>query len=446
MRYPVWGALGRQGGCGYRRGVFPPVRSLSRSFAAGLTTLTVGVIVWLFIRYPGVLVSGVANPDPVGHVDFETFWRSTAALLHGNDIYQTGSVLPNLNPPFLSVLLAPFGLLPVMPSYWLFTALTVALVTASVLFAARELRLSRLATCFGVLTMWACSPLHGTLMLGQIYGLLLAGLTAAWLAGRRGRPLASAVLVALVVALKPSLAPLLLVPLMQRRWPALWTGLAAAAGLSLAGVLAAGPSSALEWLHLATGTPAPEFDANASLPGVVARLGWSGVVGWVITVLVVGATLWWVRGRPELHIEQHRIEQPGAVGPEDAVLFAVAAGCLLAAPIAWLNYGVLLWPGALVLLRAGRWPVAVPLLVASVIPVAWGNLWQAAPHTPVAIAGRSLYCVILLGFWIALLRYSRVTSGTGIPDGGVSSEDPASDDTVIGAAGSASTSTTASAG
>jgi arabinofuranan 3-O-arabinosyltransferase len=329
-------------------------------------------------------------------------------LLHGGDIYHTGSILPNLNPPFLSLLLAPFGLLPVMPSYWLFTALTVVLVTASVLFSARELGLGWAMAWFGVLTMWACSPLHGTLLLGQIYGLLLAGLTAAWLAGRRGRPLRSAVLLALVVALKPSLAPLLLVPFVQRRRPALWTGLGAAAGFSLAGVLMAGPSSALEWLHLATGTPAPEVDANASLPGVIARLGVTGALGWVVTSVVIVASLWWVRNRP---VPDHG-QLPGAVGPADAVLFVVVAGCLLASPIAWLNYSVMLWPGALVLLRAGRWHASVPLLVASVIPVAWGNLWQAAPHAPVALAGRSLYCLILLGFWIALLRYALAAPGT----------------------------------
>lgn len=383
-----------------------PSRPFTGALAVLATVLAAGVTVGLFIRYPGVLVSGVANPDPKGHVDFETFWRSTSALLHGGDVYHTGSILPNLNPPFLSLLLAPFGLLPVMPSYWLFTALSVVLVTVSVLLAARELRLGRAASWFGVLTMWACSPLHGTLLLGQIYGLLLAGLTAAWLAARRGHPLLSAVLAALVVALKPSLAPLLLVPLVQRRWPALWTGLGASAGFSLAGVLVAGPSSALEWLHLATGTPAPEVDANASLPGVVARLGGPGVLGWLITVVVTVVSLWWVRNRPVLG----RV-RPGAVGPADAVLFAVAAGCLLAAPIAWLNYSVMLWPGALVLLRAGRWRISVPLLVASVIPVAWGNLWQAAPHTLPALAGRSLYCVILFGFWCALLRYALAAPG-----------------------------------
>jgi alpha-1,2-mannosyltransferase len=427
--------------------VLSPTRRPSRSprttaaLAVALTALALGTAAWLFVRYPGVLVSGVANTDPKGHVDFETFWRSTVAMLHGADIYRTGSVLPNLNPPFLSLLLAPFGLVDVLPSYWAFTALTVLLVTASVLLTARELRLGRGATVFGVATMWACSPLHGTLLLGQIYGLLLFGLALAWLAQRRGRGRLAAALLGVVVALKPSLAPLLLIPLAQWRAPgrraALWTGLGSAAGASLAGVLAAGPSSALEWLRLATHTPAPEVDANASLPGLVVRLGLPGWLGWLVTVAVVVVSLWWVR---------RAVPAPGGLaagGVEraDATIFAVAAGCLLASPIAWLNYTVMLWPGALVLLRAGRWRLGVPLLVFPVIPVAWGNLWQAAPSAPVSLAGRSLYCAVLLGFWLALLAFARSYSASPAAPGSATAAGsvPAGATAVDGTAGDGAT-------
>jgi arabinofuranan 3-O-arabinosyltransferase len=392
--------------------------------AVAVAVGAVSVAAWLFVRYPGVLVSNVVNPDPKAHVDFETFYRSSVALLHRADTYHTGSLLLNLNPPLLALLLAPFGLLPATPAYWAFTALSLAVMTLAVVLVARELRLGTGWTVLGVLTLWAGSPLHGTLVLGQIYGLLLLGVSLGWLAQRRGRPLPSAVLLGLVVAIKPSLAPLLLVPLVQRRPAPLWSGVLGAGVATVVGVLAAGPSSALEWLKLASGTPAPEVDANASLPGVVSRLGGPGAVGWVLTVLVVAASLWWVR-----HAAPGTRAAPGRVGPADAALFAVTAGCLLAAPIAWLNYTVLLWPGALVLARAGRWRIAVPLLVVPVIPVAWGNLWQAAPHTGWALLGRSLYCMVLLGYWVALLRMSASTPGaTAAEDGtegGVNATDPA---------------------
>ena len=44
------------------------------------------------------------------HVDFDTFWHSAVALTQGADIYDdAGAKLTNLNPPLLTVLLAPFA-------------------------------------------------------------------------------------------------------------------------------------------------------------------------------------------------------------------------------------------------------------------------------------------------------------------------------------------------
>ncbi len=380
--------------------------------AVGAVAAAVAVTVWLFIRYPGALVSNVVNPDPGGHVDFDTFWRSSVALLQGADVYRTGAMLPNLNPPLLASLLAPFGLMPAPAAYLAFTVASLCAMTAAVLLAARELRLSAGWTALAVGTLWASSPLHGTLVLGQIYGLLMLGLTLGWVAGRRGHPLVGAAMLGVVVAVKPSLAPVLLIPLVQRRWAPLAAGVGSAAVATLVGVLAAGPSSALTWATLARGTAAPEVDANASLPGLVARLGGPGALGWMLTVLVVAASLWWVRGSdrsPGPAAPGPAAPEPaprGTVGPGDAALFAVTAGCLLASPIAWLNYTVLLWPGAMVLIAAGRWRAGLPLLTLPVIPVAWGNLWQADPRAVEALAGRSLYCLVVLGYWVALTLYA----------------------------------------
>lgn len=389
------------------------------------------VAVWIFVRYPDVLVSNVLNPDIKGHVDFETFYRSSVALLHGTDTYRTGALLPNLNPPLLALLLAPFGLLPALSAYWAFTVLSLLAMTAAVVLVARELRLAAGWILLGVGTLWASSPLHGTLVLGQIYGLLLFGLAFAWLAERKGHPLLGAVVLGVVVALKPSLGPLLLVALVQRQPASLWAGIASAAVATTIGVVAAGPSSALEWVWLASGTPAPEVDANASLPGLVARFGGPGVIGWLLTVLMVAGTLWWIgRATSQEMIAIGPVSMDGtasttrpvvtgSVRPADAAVFAVTVGCLLAAPIAWLNYTVLLWPGALMLLRAGWWRVGVPLLVLPVIPVAWGNLWLADPHAGISLLGRSLYCLVLLGYWVALAAF--VASGSS-PSGSPSSQ------------------------
>lgn len=99
-------------------------------------------------------------------------------------------------------------------------------------------------TVLVTLAVLVSSPLRGTLFLGQIYPLLLAGLVAGWIAQRRGRAVLAYVLFGIVVALKPSLAPLLLLAAVQRQWSPFQAGIASAALASLIGVLGAGQSSA----------------------------------------------------------------------------------------------------------------------------------------------------------------------------------------------------------
>ena len=60
---------------------------------------------------------------------------------------------------------------------------------------------------------------------------------------------------------------------------------------------------------------------------------------------------------------------------------------------------MLLWLGVLILFALGRTATAAVTFAVAVIPVAW----NAAVVTAVA-TGRSLYLVILLGYWAVLLR------------------------------------------
>jgi hypothetical protein len=81
---------------------------------------------------------------------------------------------------------------------------------------------------------------------------------------------------------------------------------------------------------------------------------------------------------------------------------------LLLSPIAWHNYSMLLWPGVLVVLAAGRRGMAATMLALAVIPVSWNEVLP--PDGPVAAIGRSLYCAILLSYWLVLLALVRSSS------------------------------------
>jgi len=368
--------------------------------AVALVALLVSVV--LHVRHPDALVTLLPSPDTYElHVDFDTFWHSAVALVHGADLYDTPAKLTNLNPPALSVLLVPFAFLDVLSAYRVFAVLTLLMVTGAVYIVARELRLGLLASAATAVAVLASSPLHGTLVLGQVYGLLLVGLVAGWVAERRGRPVLAAACHGVTVALKPSLAPVLLLALVQRRWVSLRTGLLAAAGATAVGALAAGPSSTLTWLGIALSEGVPDVEANASLPGLAARLGLPTPVGSVAGLAVLAGTLAWCT--------RHRRE----IDPAGTAPFAVLAAGLLFSPIAWHNYLLLLLPGALVVAAQGRRAVAAAMLATAVVPVSWGAAWA-----PDATAPLSLYTAVLVGWWWVLLVQARSGASQSTPVGG----------------------------
>lgn len=371
--------------------------------AAGVVVVAcVVAMVWLDVLYPPLPVMIPTNDMYEVHVDFDTFWQSAVALVHGGDIYVTPAKLTNLNPPLLTVLLAPFAWLDALPAYRIWVVLCLLMVFGSLLAVARELRLRALPTGLAMAAVLASSPLHGTLVLGQIYPVLLVGLVAGWLAERRGHPVLAAVLFGITVALKPSLAPVLLLFAAQRRWVSLRAGVASAVVASLVGVAICGPTSGLAWLRIAFSSPVPDTVDNASLPGLAVRLGVAPVLGLAAGLVVLGGTLV-VLGR-----------QRDRVDPAGTAVWAVLAAGLLLSPIAWHNYLMLLWPGALLLITLGRAAAATVMFAVPIVPVAWN-----AAVVPAFATGRSLYFVILLGYWAVLLRSAGSAGGssgsTGAP-------------------------------
>ena len=357
------------------------------------------------------LLRWIPSPDVSGmHVDFDTFWRSAHALVEYGPgsaaIYDTDARLHNLNPPLLSVLLAPLGLLDPVTGYRLLTALSVLLVAGSVALVCRELALGRTWTLVGVGAALASSPLHGTLLLGQIYPLLLAGLVAGWFAERRGHPLLAAACYGVTVALKPSLAPILLLAGVQRRWAPFAAGVGAAATATVVGVAVAGWPTAAQWLAMAMSEPVGPTLDNASLPGLALRWGLPSVVGTVAGALLLLGTLAHYGRRTRRFGPSTRT----GTSPAGTAPFAVLATGLLAAPISWHNYLLLLWPGLLILVASGRVGdtrrrVVAAILALAVVPVSWADLWaDGSPLTPL---GRALYTAVLLATWWALVRPAR---------------------------------------
>ncbi len=377
---------------------------------AALISVTVSVLVlalWLDVRFVGGTLQRISTGAMYIHADFDTFWRSAVAFLEAKDVYDTGARLENLNPPFWILLISPLGLLEPLLAYRIFALITLVITVGYLVWMAGEVRLRSAWGVVGAVMLLFSSPLLATLALGQIYPILALGLVAAWVADRRERPVLSGIFLGLVVALKPSLAPVLLWPLVRLRWRAFGAALASGAAATLVGVVVMGPGATLDWLRLLSGRSPSAFWDNASLPGAAARLftqnGFSAHIATLPWTIPVAYAL----GIGAIAITAARAARHGS----EVALWALVAASLLASPIAWHNYLVLLGPGIVLLLALGRVAPAFLLLALQSIPAQWPLLWSEK-ETVVAALALTLYCYILITHWLVLLSAGRETTGS----------------------------------
>jgi alpha-1,2-mannosyltransferase len=356
---------------------------------------------WLDVRFMGGILERISTTSMNIHGDFDTFWRSARAFWEGRDVYDTGARLENLNPPLWILLISPFGLLEPLVAYQVFVLMTLIMTVGYLAWMADELRLRPAWAVVGTAMLLLSSPLLATLALGQIYPVLALLLVAAWVADRRNQLSFCGGTLGVVVALKPSLAPILLWPLVRRRWRTFGVALVSGTVATLVGAVVVGPGATLDWLRLLSDSSASPYWDNASLPSAAARLFTESpfaqhIATWTWTVPVAYAL-----GIGAIVLTAARVRQGAEVG-----LWALVAASLLAAPIAWHNYLVLLGPGILLLLARGWAGPAFLLLALQSIPGQWPLLWNES-DTVAATLALTLYLYILIAHWLALLSAAK---------------------------------------
>ena len=245
------------------------------------------------------------------------------------------------------------------------------------------------------------SPLLATLALGQVYPVLALGLVVSWMADRRGRQEVSGAALGLVVALKPSLLPVLLWPLVRRRWRAVVAALVAGGVATLVGVIVLGPGATLDYIGVLRDRSVSAYWDNASLPAAAARLFTENSYAQNVATLPWMVPVGYALGIAAILLTAMRVRHGPEVG-----LWVLVAASLLASPIAWHNYLVLLGPGVLLLLARGMVAPAFLLLALQSIPAQWPLLWNQR-GTVVSSLALTLYLYILLAHWLALLAATK---------------------------------------
>ena len=178
--------------------------------------------------------------------DFGPVYRAVSNFRRGLDIYNEhfDHVDPHyLYPPGGTLLMAPFGYLPVFASHnWFVFFNTVAMIVAACLLV-RLFRFSLTSVALPalLLAMFCTESVTNTLVFTNVNGCILLAevLFFRWLLdGRVGHQWWAGVAIGLSLVVKPVLAVLLLLPLLNRQWRALVTAAAVPAGVQRRGLAA----------------------------------------------------------------------------------------------------------------------------------------------------------------------------------------------------------------
>lgn len=282
------------------------------------------VFLWLpFLLSAVVVTAGVHFRSSLG--DWEIFRHASLLAIRGHSPFAdaNAAVLAHndqfVYPPITALLIAPFAALPDLAG----RALVLLLTLACVPLALRLLRV-RDWRCYGLALLTA--PVVNTVSLGALSSVLLLGVAGAW-RYRDRRHIAAGITAATAVA-KLFVWPLFVWLLATRRLRAAFEAAALAVALLVGGWAAIGFADFRGYPHLLRVLSQVEQTQSFSVAGLL-RLH-----GGAATALTAGLIVFVVAG---VFLARR--------GPDgDRRSFAVAiAGALLATPVLWLHYLVLLF-------------------------------------------------------------------------------------------------------
>lgn len=293
-------------------------------------------------------------------MDFGSFYASGLKLQNGENPYDpnsefifeidfaeigAGGKMVNLNPPISVVL---FRLLPQFDPH---RALAIWQIFSALLYAASifllgkhyrsHLSIPGLAWAFVLAGFW-----H-TIILGQIYTLLLAFTVLGWIALQRRQFLLAGLMIGLLIAIKPNFAIWSLFLLLAGNWVTFLATLATALLISFIPLILYGSRIYVQWLEAsALSHETLIMPGNNSILGLTSRLGDASMgIGIAFSAILVIVLL----------VLLKRSEANDLAASEPTSALGILAS-ILASPIAWTGYTILLLP---IFFSLRRWSLAV---------------------------------------------------------------------------------------
>ena len=346
--------------------------------------------------------------------DFGRFYYGTRAFLDGGSLYQPTIATPvdfgnglttelvNLGSPAFHLLMLPLASLPPRGALGAWTVLGLLSLSAAarLVLGELELRPNRVQWAVAVLAFIGFAGTTAQVVTGQVAWLLAWPVTAAWVAARRDDAIRLGILVGLLTAVKPLFAVFVPWLLVTRRWRALGVACGAGFGATAAAGMAFGPGSWAAWTVALGSVDWQWLPMNGSVSGWVGRSLAANPV-FAPAIDLGGAARWVGMGLGVcVLLETWRRARTASV---DRAVALLLLGALLASPLAWVYYHLLLVPPLLaVVQRSGpppRWAVGC-LGVAFAFPFA--ATWAVKDVAWVAVVMGAPYLWATLGLWVAV--------------------------------------------
>lgn len=316
--------------------------------------------------------------------DFNSFVRAGYAVVNGENPYETSSgETTNLNPPLTLFVFQYLAKLDPRTTFQIWRLITFSLYILVLILL--KLAYPQLTTPFQLVWALCMTGIWYTLLMGQIYVLLLLLCVGAWLSLKSNKPVLAGAMIGLLAAVKPNFLVWPVLMLFSGSWIVAAVAFMSFALFSILPLVGYGPTVYYQWFDALAANKAAQMATNMSLYGFASRLElpWLGLVFSALMLIVIALIVY--------------LRRPTALDVSGLGIVVT----LLASPFAWVGYSVLLLP----IFFSRRWtrPLiasAVLLCVPSIIVFFIGTQSDLAQ----IMAGMIYFSALILIFWNQVIR------------------------------------------
>jgi hypothetical protein len=312
-------------------------------------------------------------------MDFGSFYAAGLKIQNGDNPYDpnsayifdvvfpkvnAGGKMVNLNPPISVALFSVLARFDPAQTIQVWRTVSFLIYVICALALARLYRQTLTAAKF--IWAFALAGFWHTLVLGQIYVFLLAFATAAWYFMKKEMPIMAGIALGAVIAMKPNFALWAIFLFFAGQWMLCIAATISAVVISAIPILLYGVDIYAQWIEASAVEHATLImPGNNSMMGLTARFDLDGA-GILLGILIAVLLLYRSTRLPTQSFE--RLESVSSMG----ILAA-----LLASPIAWTGYTILLLPA---FFSFKKWtPLIIAAAVILSIPFAVIlQIWQAS--------------------------------------------------------------------